>query len=568
MLLCPHLWMLRIGGDAGDMAISQIFPGRTQVRPQWTAGAMVGLVMALALIIRLFGIERESLWIDEAYSLWFVRQSYGDLVGDIALTEFNPPLYYILLHIWVDLFGESVFSIRLLSSLINVATIPFVYLTARWSVPDRHGHLTGMVAGTLFALCFAEIQYAQEARAYALLVLSFSVVTAASARIVRDIVSLTGPGKMPPASWPWLMLGLGAALTFWSHYTSLLLLIFTGLLHVAIWLLLARSRLDVLGLYLRSAAAFLVLAAPALWIFFAYAIPGSNEFWIHPPSLADAIDATSIIYGAAYSLDSWRLDLALRLLVFAPWPVLGLIYAWRSRDLQVRCNAGLMLALSIAAFALFLLVTYVARPVFLQRIVLPTQVGWIVLCAMAPLAFRTQRLRNGVAAGMVLVFSSGAVAYHVARPEITQKEPWREVARMIAQYSPDNSHVFTSASGEVIIGYYLERFGREDIRITAVSGSLRIPEVRRPFQPGADYYSPRLDPADAERMDAMMARADVSWLAVRKPEGNALDPFRAVFAKHGTDAPVCNHFMPGPVGVYRVPQRRLEPCGPAPRTRP
>ncbi len=533
-----------------------------------SAITMVALVMVLALVIRLVGIERESLWIDEAYSLWFARQSYGDLVGDIALTEFNPPLYYLVLHIWVDLFGESVTSIRLLSSLINVATIPFVYLTARWSVTGQNGHVTGLVAATLFALCFAEIQYSQEARTYALLVLSFSIVTAASARIVRELVDKREIGGYPLVSWPWLMLGLGAALTFWSHYSSMLLLAFSGLSHVAIWLALGRARLDILTRYLISAAAFLIPAAPALWIFLAYAVPGSNDFWIVAPSLADAMDAVSIIYGASYALDSWRADLLLRLLIFAPWPLLGLAYAWTSRDRLVRSNAALMLALSIGAFGLFLLVTYLSRPVFLQRIILPTQIGWIVLSAMAPLAFPAGRIRNSVAAVMVLVFSSGAVAYHAARPEITRKEPWREVADMIARHSPANTHVFTSASGDIIISYYLEKLGRTDIRVTALSGGLRIPEVRRPFQPGADYYSPRLDPADAARMEAMMARADVSWLTLRKPDSGAAEPFKAVFAEYGTAEPVCAHFMPGPVGVYRVPQRRLQPCGPDPQARP
>lgn len=552
------------GEDVGGMSISQNYRASGRLWRPGEARLMLAAVMALALVIRLFGIDRESLWIDEAYSIWFARQPYGDLVGDIAITEFNPPLYYLLLHVWVDLFGESVVSLRLLSSLINVATIPFVYLTARWSVPARHGHVTGLLAGTLFALCFAEIQYAHEARTYALLVLSFSLVTAASARIVRDLANLDDMPGERPAGWPWLLLGLGAALTFWSHYTSLLLVALAGLAHILVWIVLARRRLDIFGLYLRSAALFLVVAAPALWIFLAYAMPGSGDFWIHPPSLADAIDATSIIFGAAFALDSWSLDILMRLAIFAPWPLLGLVYAWRSGQTQVRINAGLLALLSVAAFGLFLLVTYLGRPVFLQRIVLPTQIGWIVLCAMSPLIFPSGRARHVAAGAVVLAFSAGAIAYHGARAEITKKEPWREVAALISQHSPDGAKVFTSGSGEVILDHYLEHLGRSDIEVIAIAGSLRVPQVRRPFEAGTGYYSPRLTAEGAQRMKAQMSPVGVYWFTIRKPDGEAAEPYKAVFAQFGSERPVCDPFMPWPLGVYRVPHRVYEPCGPRP----
>jgi mannosyltransferase len=540
----------------------------------WTGGAhrqhtgafvLVGVVMALALILRLFHIERESLWIDEAYSIWFARQPYGDLVGDIAKTEFNPPLYYLMLHAWVDLLGESVLSIRLLSSLINVATIPLVYLAARWSVPERDARVTGLLAATLFALCFAQIQYAHDARAYALLVLGFSVVVAASVRIIRDLAAMTGMPGDRPAQWPWLMLGFGAALTLWSHYSSLLLLVVAGLAHVAIWIGPGRERVAILGLYLRSVLIFLLLAAPVLWLFVAYAMPGSGDFWIKPPSLPDMLDATSTIFGAAFSLPSWRSDLLLRLAIFAPWPVLGLAYGLFRGDKHVRTSAALLFALSLGAFALYLVVTYVGRPVFLQRVVLPTQLGWIVLCAMAPLVFPAGRLRHAASALLVVFFSAGAIAYHEARPEITRKEPWGKTAALVAQHSPEGATVFTSGSGEVIIGYYLDQLGRSDIELVPVSGSLSIPEVRQPFEAGAGYYSPPLTAEGAARMKARMSADDgIYWLVLRNPDGRALEPYKAVFDEFGSPGPVCDHFMPGPVGVYRVPQRRYEPCGPSP----
>ena len=53
-----------------------------------------------------------------------------------------PPLYYVLLHGWMGVFGDSDLAVRSLSGVIGVVTVPLVWLAGR-----RFGGRTGRLGG-------------------------------------------------------------------------------------------------------------------------------------------------------------------------------------------------------------------------------------------------------------------------------------------------------------------------------------------------------------------------------------------------------------------------------------
>ncbi len=96
-------------------------------------------VVAMGAGLRLYRIGAQPLWVDEASSLRFARQTLAQLWSWSSLVDpGNPPLYYSLLHGWL-VFGDSETALRLLSALFGVLTIPLVYALGRTIRDHRLG---------------------------------------------------------------------------------------------------------------------------------------------------------------------------------------------------------------------------------------------------------------------------------------------------------------------------------------------------------------------------------------------------------------------------------------------
>lgn len=517
----------------------------------WRGGAPAGLVLiaALALSLRLASISATSLWTDEGYSLWFAGQSYGDLFGEIARTEFNPPLYYGLLRAWMAVFGDSVAALRSLSAVIDVAAIPFVYLTARWAAPEGYSRSAGLIAALLFALSSVQIDYSQELRAYCLLVPATAMMAAASMRILKDC------GEAPV--WAFVLLGLGGALAIWSHYTAAVALALIGAWHAWLWLGPARRAAGLLRGYLISGAAFLTAGGYALWLMLAYALPSSADFWIGPPNLADIADAATSIFGASLGLRSFGTEIVLRAALFLAWPLLGAYGLWRRGDFQSRAVLSFLLLISFGSFATYLGVTFAGKPVFLQRILIAEQVGWLVLCALAPLGLaRFETAQKTALFALLAVFAVTGLGRAFSPDVALRKEPWREAAREIAARAGPGERVFTSASGELLMAYYLPRLGRDDLTVISLNGHMSTPAPDRADDPGGRFFTPAITPQAGLRLASGLADGAPAWWVVRKPDGNSWAPVRAVLEDHGAER--AEDLEPGPIGIWRIHGRRAE----------
>ena len=140
--------------------------------PVWASTSLV-LVAALAasayLRTRFIGGQ---FWMDEAITTGIASHSVSAIPG-ILRHDGNPPLYYVLLHGWIRLFGTSesaTHSLSLLFGLLSVA----VGMWAGWTL---FGRRAGLMAAVLFAFNGWLTNYAQETRMYELMALLGIVAT-------------------------------------------------------------------------------------------------------------------------------------------------------------------------------------------------------------------------------------------------------------------------------------------------------------------------------------------------------------------------------------------------------
>ena len=128
-------------------------------------------ILLLAFGLRACGLDAQSLWSDEGISLQRAGQSLPDLLANMPVE--HTPGYFVLLHGWLLVAGESDFGLRYLSLLPSVLAVALIAALARALHRSRQGELhTGAnfvaaAAALLLATSGFQIWYAQEARMYA-----------------------------------------------------------------------------------------------------------------------------------------------------------------------------------------------------------------------------------------------------------------------------------------------------------------------------------------------------------------------------------------------------------------
>ena len=75
-------------------------------------------------------MQRSPLWLDEALSVNIARLPVGDLLEALR-HDGHPPLYYLLLHYWMEVVGEGDVAVRALSGIFAVASLPLAWVAGR-----------------------------------------------------------------------------------------------------------------------------------------------------------------------------------------------------------------------------------------------------------------------------------------------------------------------------------------------------------------------------------------------------------------------------------------------------
>jgi mannosyltransferase len=135
----------------------------------WLTGPGAGVSVVLLLLWSVFLRTRNldsPFWIDEGISVGVANFPFTEIPHALRL-DGNPPVWYMLLHLWLRLFGDSVQSAHLLSTVFAVATVPAAFLLARRPLGTRVALGATAVAATLPYLTY----FGQETRMYSMVAL-------------------------------------------------------------------------------------------------------------------------------------------------------------------------------------------------------------------------------------------------------------------------------------------------------------------------------------------------------------------------------------------------------------
>lgn len=182
-------------------------------------------ILLLALGLRLYRLDAQDIWWDEARNLDVAGRPLASIAWAPEL-DIHPPLYFYVLHFWLHWAGRSEFAVRFLSVAFGLLLVPLVGQVGRHLAGKRAG-LLAMGVAAVAPMWVAECQ---ETRMYTLTLVFLCLGLYALTRAVAD------PGRWGPAWW-WAVWGASSGAAMLTHYSALFVLAaenaFVGLL----WLL-------------------------------------------------------------------------------------------------------------------------------------------------------------------------------------------------------------------------------------------------------------------------------------------------------------------------------------------
>src|SRR6202451_3145150 len=135
--------------------------------PPWCGPALLPLALGF------YQVGRPELWRDELSSWSFGTRPLSSLIATARHTGATQLAYYLLLHVWISAFGDSVDAMRALSVLAMAGAAACVTAVGRRLAGTR----AGLYSGLVFALVPSVSRFAQEVRFYSLEVLAAMVAT-------------------------------------------------------------------------------------------------------------------------------------------------------------------------------------------------------------------------------------------------------------------------------------------------------------------------------------------------------------------------------------------------------
>ncbi len=401
--------------------------------------AWLALAMIVGFALRTVAIGDQALWADEALTYVLAQSPAGALAS--APIDPTPPLYYWL-HQWLIPDGASAAVGRSISLVAGMLAIPATFLLGRALV----GHSAAGFAAAWVAVSAPLVDYSQEARPYALLVLLILMSALALDRTLRE----------PRRRWPVAIFALTTILALYTHFVAW----FWAALALAMLLKLSPRR----GVALLASGVVIVMAIPEMARVLRYATEANAFHWLAQPGPGDFIRLL---------LDQWFAfgAVALSAGFAAVLVVVGVarrapFVTWVRSN---RASALILAALLLQPFALWLF-GFVVSPVLMERTMLPSlpAVG-IAIAVILPAA-------GAARFAIVLAVLSAALTATLVGGTVRSKEAWRATRPILARADPARELIITCPNWKAPALMAATRGLRSAPLVTVAAGRMRLIE--------------------------------------------------------------------------------------------
>ncbi len=418
-------------------------------------------ILALALGLRLYRLDAQSLWNDEGTSVALAQRDLATITENAA-HDIHPPLYYYLLHYWMRIAGTSEFAVRALSAALGTLVVAATYALARRVLATP----AALAAALITTLSPFQVYYAQEARMYILATLVGLLLMLAT----HDLLAAWSAGERHLLAWPSAALVATGIAALYTHYYGATLLLAVNLSFFAWWLLQGR-RLARPWALVRDWAALqaLILAAFCPWLRLTW---GTLAGW---PSVSAPLRLGELALNLMSILPlgiTVEMTPAIHLLGACLWALAlgGAIALWRSDDApRGRWRTLLLVAYLLAPLG-FMYLASLRRPMYNPKFVLLATPALHILqaaglqavggCHLQSAAPPWKRLAKGALALLLLggiIAASGYSLQRLYHDPRYARDDYRGIVRYIEAAAGPNAAILINAPSQIeTVDYYYD----------------------------------------------------------------------------------------------------------------
>jgi uncharacterized membrane protein len=394
----------------------------------WLSGLLLCLIVLLGAGLRVYDLGAESYWIDEIIMLRVAGGSLSDVLA--AAQAGRPPVYVVLAHFWLKLFGVSEAATRSLSALAGIASIPIMYAVGR----ELFGRRVGLTSALLMAISQFHIYYSQDYRYYSW----FTLLTLCSFLLCRR--ALDGERRRDFVAY-----ALASILLFYTHTFGVFVLAAQNLYFVLRW---GRDRRPATSWFV--AQAFILLAvSPGLFIALRKVVTGTSGAmqWIPDPALWKPLTTLLAFIGAGLDYPAWPTVVAgtsflvIGTLLFAvrrgtdDWLASARNLVGVVRDVSAKQDQLLFVACwLLCPIVIPFVLSKVVGPMYISRYTISASPAFYLLLALGLSAVRKVVPVFISLGAIVILIAPGLRTYYVS----DVKEQWREAAAYVEQHSQPN----------------------------------------------------------------------------------------------------------------------------------
>ncbi|MDQ3896222.1 MAG: glycosyltransferase family 39 protein [Actinomycetota bacterium] len=391
----------------------------------------IGFVLFLGVVVRFATVS--ALWLDEAQTVAIAKRPLTDIAHALR-RDGAPPLFYVLLHGWMRVFGDGDLAVRSLAGLCSVASLPLAWVAGR----RLGGRTVAWSAVLLLATSPFAVRYATEARMYSMVVLlvlaGYLAVTAL----------LDRPGSRGAAAG----VALTTAALLLTHYWAFYLLVVVGVMLVVV----ARRAPEPTREGARRAVVAMAVGSLAFvpWIpSFLFQLRHTGTPWGGPGQLRAMVDTVFHFSGGF-----WDPGLLLGMVTYG---LMALGLAGRAIDgrriefdLRGRPGGLHLGVLGFGTLAVSIVATQISRSAFAPRYASVLFPMMILLAALGTPVLLDRRIRHAVLAASVIfglwaiipnVFGDRTSADRVAAALTAGVQPGDVVAYCPDQLGPSVSRL-------------------------------------------------------------------------------------------------------------------------------
>ncbi len=495
--------------------------------------------------LRVLLLANKGLWMDETLSIWVANHNVASMLQWIANVDQHPPLYYLLLHYWTALRGDSAYTVRFLSALFGTATIPVIYLIGK----RLSGVVVGLAAAVLLAVSPFNIRFAQETRMYTLLVFNAAVAIYALVILLTDARStkligrqfleylrawftnrpvepesdgvfsykpetyqtgwkarLFGRHRLPVTTietdLAWVGFILFSAATLLTHNTAVLFFIATNIFVLGLMLyqrLIKPGSLPALQApsflnWLIAQIGILVLWSPWIRSFIQQAGRAFQEFWLPKPGLSTIVQALKTLVNEAAPGQPSQVILL--------WILYAVVFCVGLVAFRKKISQFVFLAALIVIPFLGELIVSIWQPVFLDQTLIWASIPLFLLLA-AGIAQLRYRLVIILVLGILGTYNLFSVSDYF---RFTQKDDWSNPAGFIARFvQKDDLILFNAPKTQIPFDYYF--------RVWEEQYSIQVEKHGAPVDLFASgVLEPKMTESDIPRLLSLLNGRKTVWL--------------------------------------------------------